>query len=91
MIAIRDLSSDHGLYYQQPENNSVNNSVNKLEITVKKIKNRSYSQLLPSYSQDYSQFPYLLTAGENERIEVIHSFTSFYSFLNPTHLFSLCI
>ena len=79
MIAISVPLGDRGDGPTKLVSNPVNNPVNKLEITVKKIKNRSYSQLLPSYSQDYSQFPYLLTAGENERIEVIHILTTPYN------------
>jgi len=79
MIAIRDLSSDHGLCYQQPVNNSVNNSVNKLEITVNNYGYKSYSQLLSSYSHAYSQIAMNYNTLRYVDFRVIHIFTAPYN------------
>ena len=75
MIAIADPWGDQRLVYQQVVNKSVNKSVNKLEITVNNYGYKSYSQLLSSYSQNYSQISnikFILTMGH---IEVIHILT----------------
>ena len=79
MIAIGTISGDRHNKPKVTVNNSVNNPVNKLEITVKKIRNQSYSQLFSSYSQDYSQFKSLFNNEQDGFLEVIHILTPPYN------------
>ena len=79
MITIRTILGDRHNMPVMVVNNSVNNPVDKLEITVKKIQNQSYSQLFSSYSQDYSQFLYLFIIGKFEVVEFIHILTTPYN------------
>jgi hypothetical protein len=76
MIIKKIRQCDRIIFYINLVNNPVNNPVNNLEKTVYKKGTPTYSQMLSTYSQHYSQSQLLDSLRKIGNIEVINMLTA---------------